>query len=201
MGGDGSHATNNFFVHVKVMSIFSGKVPRLSEKFRVENKLVYPGDISHFASPGAFNALITDLYKKKWVVYCKPPFNETKDVLEYLGRYTHRIAISNHRLVKLENDEVSFRWRDYSDNNKVKIMPLKADEFIRRLLLHVLPDKFVKIRHYSLLGNRCRRKKLDRCREASGLHQSERIGTEDRNVARSFTPIYRHRHRIMSCLR
>ena len=89
---------------------------------------------------------------------------ETKDVLEYLGRYTHRIAISNHRLVKLENDEVSFRWRDYADNNKTKIMPLKADEFIRRFLLHVLPDRFVKIRHYGLLGNRCRREKLAVCR-------------------------------------
>ena len=192
---------NDFFVHVKVMSnLFRGKFLAYLKNLRVENKLVYPGDISHLASPGAFNALITDLYKKKWVVYCKPPFNETKDVLEYLGRYTHRIAISNHRLVKLENDEVSFRWRDYSDNNKVKIMPLKADEFIRRLLLHVLPDKFVKIRHYSLLGNRCQEETRP-VQRASGLHQSERIGTEDRNVARSFTPIYRHRHRIMSCLR
>jgi len=105
------------------------------------------------------------LYKKNWVVYCKEPFKETKNVLEYLGRYTHRIAISNHRIVKLENDEISFRWRDYADNNKSKIMPLKTDEFIRRFLLHVLPDRFVKIRHYGILGNRCRREKLDKCRK------------------------------------
>jgi hypothetical protein len=157
---------NDFFVHVNVMSkLFRGKFLAYLKKLRVENKLVYPGAVSQLASPGAFNALITDLYKKKWVVYCKPPFKETKDVLEYLGRYTHRIAISNHRLVKLENDEVHFRWRDYADNNKIKIMSLKADEFIRRFLLHVLPDRFVKIRHYGFLGNRCRKNKIDRCRE------------------------------------
>jgi len=156
---------NDFFVHVKVMSkLFRGKFIAYLKKLRAENKLVYPGAVSHLASPGAFNALISDLYKKKWVVYCKPPFKDTKDVLEYLGRYTHRIAISNHRLVKLENDTVSFRWRDYADNNKTKIMPLKADEFIRRFLLHVLPDRFVKIRHYGLLGNRCRKEKLAACR-------------------------------------
>ncbi len=157
---------DDFFLPIKVMSrLFQGKFLAYLKKLRIENKLIYPGDISHLVSPGAFNALITDLYKKKWVVYCKPPFDGTKDVLEYLGRYTHRIAISNHRLVKLENDEVSFRWRDYADNNKTKIMTVEADEFIRRFLLHVLPDKFVKIRHYNLLGNRCRKKKLDRCRE------------------------------------
>ena len=93
------------------------------------------------------------------------PSDGTKGVLEYLGRYTHRIAISNHRIVKLEDDKVSFKWRDYADNNERKIMTLGADEFIRRFLLHVLPDRFVKIRHYGLLGNRCRKKKLDRCRE------------------------------------
>lgn len=156
---------NDFFVHVKVMSkLFRGKFIAYLKKLRAENKLVYPGAVSHLASPGAFNALTSDLYKKNWVVYCKQPFKHTKDVLDYLGRYTHRIAISNHRLVTLENETVFFRWRDYADNNKTKIMPLKADEFIRRFLLHVLPDRFVKIRHYGLLGNRCRKEKLAACR-------------------------------------
>ena len=156
----------DFFLPVKVMSkLFRGKVIAYLKKLRLENKLVYPGGVSHLASPGAFNALISDLYKKKWVVYCKPPFDGTKGVLEYLGRYTHRIAISNHRIVKMEDDKVSFRWRDYADNNKTKVMTVDADEFIRRFLLHVLPDRFVKIRHYGLLGNRCRGKKLGRCRE------------------------------------
>jgi hypothetical protein len=156
----------NFFVHVKVMSkLFRGKFLAYLKKLRAENKLVYPGAISHLTQLAAFNALISDLYKKKWVVYCKPPFKETKDVLEYLGRYTHRIAISNHRIVKIQDDRVSFRWRDYADNNKSKIMTVDTDEFIRRFLLHVLPDRFVKIRHYGLLGNRCRAKKIERCRE------------------------------------
>lgn len=157
---------NDFFLPVKVMSqLFRGKFIAYLKRLRAENKLVYPGAVSHLAQPAAFNALISDLYKKKWVVYCKPPFDGTKGVLEYLGRYTHRIAISNHRIVKTDDDRVSFRWRDYADNNKIKIMTVSAEEFIRRFLLHVLPDRFVKIRHYGLLGNRCRRKKLDRCRE------------------------------------
>jgi len=156
----------DFFLPVKVMSkLFRGKFLDYLKKSRAQNELVYPGAISHLVSPGAFKALTNGLYKKKWVVYCKPPFDGAKGVLEYLGRYTHRIAISNHRIVKMEDDKVSFRWRDYSDNNKSKIMTVDADEFIRRFLLHVLPDRFVKIRHYGLLGNRCRRQKLDRCRE------------------------------------
>lgn len=156
----------DFFIHVKVLSkLFRGKFIAYLKKLRAENKLIYPGDISRLASPGVFNALVSDLYKKKWVVYCKKPFEKTQNVIDYLGRYTHRIAISNHRLVKLENDVVSFLWRDYRDDNKVKIMPLKADEFIRRFLLHALPDRFVKIRHYGILGNRCRKEKLTKCRE------------------------------------
>lgn len=155
-----------FFLPVKVMSkLFRGKFLASLKELRAENKLVYPGTVSHLAQPAAWGALIVDLYKKKWVVYSKPPFDGTKGVLEYLGRYTHRIAISNRRIVKMEGDRISFRWRDYADNNKTKVMTVDASEFIRRFLLHVLPDRFVKIRHYGLLGNRCRKKKLDRCRE------------------------------------
>lgn len=156
---------NGFFLPVKVMSeLFRGKFLAHLKRLRAENKLLFPGAVSYLVQPGAFNALIADLYKKKWVVYSKPPFDGTKGVLEYLGRYTHRIAISNHRIVQMEDDTVSFRWRDYADDNKTKIMTVDAFEFIRRFLLHVLPDRFVKIRHYGLLGNRCRRKKIDRCR-------------------------------------
>lgn len=157
---------NDFFFPVKVMSkLFRGKFIAYLKKLRAENKLIYPGAVSHLAQGAAWGALSSTLYKKKWVVYCKPPFDGAKGVLEYLGRYTHRIAISNHRIVKTENDSVSFRWRDYADNNKSKIMTVSADEFIRRFLFHVLPDRFVKIRHYGLLGNRCRKKKIDRCKE------------------------------------
>jgi hypothetical protein len=147
-----------FFLPVKVMSnLFRGKFLAYLKKSRAHNELIYPGAVSHLAESTAWDALIVDLYRKKWVVYSKPPFNGTKGVLEYLGRYTHRIA-------KMADDAVSFRWRDYADNNKTKIMTVGADEFIRRFLLHVLPDRFVKIRHYGLLGNRCRKKKLGQCR-------------------------------------
>ena len=164
----------DFFLPVKVMSrLFQGKFLAYLKKLREENKLVYPGSVSSLEQPAAWDALITDLYRKKWVVYSKPPFDGTKGVLDYLGRYTHRIAISNHRIVKMEDDAVSFRWRDYADNNKLKIMTVAAHEFIRRFLLHMLPDRFVKIRHYGLLGNRCRKKKLDRCRVLLACEQTK----------------------------
>jgi hypothetical protein len=99
-----------------------------------------------------------------WVVYAKPPFAGPESVLAYLGAYTHRIAISNHRILKLEKGRVAFRYRDYADGRKQKIMCLEVDEFIRRFLLHVLPKGFVRIRHYGLLANRTRQKKIARCR-------------------------------------
>ena len=152
-----------FFIDVKVLSkLFRGKFLAYLKELHNEKKLTYPGDLK---SPGAFNALISKLYDTEWVSYSKTPFQKTQDVIDYLGRYTHRIAISNHRLIKLEDDKVTFRWRDYADNNKSKVMTLEAHEFIRRFLLHVLPDRFVKIRHYGILANRCGRGKLERARE------------------------------------
>jgi len=156
---------NDFFLPVRALSkLFRGKFLDHLKSLREKNRLVYPGAIGHLAEAPAFNSLITELYGKEWVVYAKPPFDGTKGVLEYLGRYTHRIAISNHRIVQMENARVSFRWRDYADGNRTKIMTVGAAEFIRRFLLHVLPDRFVKIRHYGLLGNRCRKEKLEICR-------------------------------------
>jgi hypothetical protein len=107
---------------------------------------------------------MAELKTHDWVVYAKPPFACAARVLSYLGRYTHRVAIANHRLVSFEHGEVRFRWRDYADGNKSKIMALTGVEFMRRFLLHTLPSGFVRIRHYGLLGNRCRRAKLARCR-------------------------------------
>jgi Putative transposase len=98
------------------------------------------------------------------VVYAKPPFGGAEHVLNYLARYTHRVAISNHRLVAFENDRVSFRWRDYAHGGKKKIMTLSADEFLRRFLLHVLPGGLVRIRHFGLFANRRRKAALERCR-------------------------------------
>ena len=102
------------------------------------------------------------------MVYCKPPFNGPENVLGYLGRYTHRIAITNHRIVGMEDGLVSFLWKDYADGNKQKVMTLDAGEFIRRFLLHVLPEGFVKIRHFGFLSNRNRTACLKTCRELLG---------------------------------
>jgi hypothetical protein len=105
------------------------------------------------------------LYRKSWVVYCKPPFGSPEQVLAYLARYTHRVAVSNSRLVRLEGEEVTFTWKDYANHDRVREMTLSGEEFLRRFLLHVLPDRFVRIRYYGLLANRNREKALELCRK------------------------------------
>ena len=116
---------------------------------------------------------MTDLYRHEWVVYCKPPFKNAETVIDYLGRYTHRVALSNDRIVKLEGDRVTIRYRDSDDNDKIKLMPLDAFEFIRRFLLHILPDQFIKIRHYGILSNRNRTTKLLTCKEILGVSTNQ----------------------------
>jgi len=105
------------------------------------------------------------LYRDEWVVYCKPPFKNASRVIEYLGRYTHRVAISNHRILALKNGMVTFSWRDYRDNNKKKIMMVTATEFIRRFMLHILPSGFRKIRHYGILAARDKSKRILLCKK------------------------------------
>jgi putative transposase len=112
-----------------------------------------------------FQALLDRLYGKIWVVYSKPPFGSPQQVLAYLARYTHRVAISNHRLVGLEGGRVSFTYKDYTQGGRTREMPLPVEEFMRRFLLHVLPEGFVRIRYYGLLANRSRERNLARCRE------------------------------------
>jgi len=116
------------------------------------------------AEPTAFAAFVATCRATNWVVYAKPPFAGPTQVLESLGRYTHRVAISNDRLVNLEAGPVRFRWNDYAHANRVKTMTLPAEEFLRRFLLHVLPASFVRIRHCGVLANRGRTAKLARCR-------------------------------------
>jgi hypothetical protein len=113
---------------------------------------------SHLPALGA-------LYRKSWVVYCKPPFGSPERVLAYLARYTHRVAISNQRLVRLEGEGVTFTWKDYARGQRLENMTLSGEEFLRRFLLHVLPDRFVRIRYYGLLANRHREQALALCRE------------------------------------
>ena len=122
----------------------------------------FPGAITKLQDQSA--VLLNDLYKTEWVIYSKPPFKDAEALIDYLGRYTHRIAIGNHRIIKMEDGKVFFIWRDYADANKKKIMKLEASEFIRRFLLHVLPEKFVKVRYYGLLANRKSETMLSRCR-------------------------------------
>jgi hypothetical protein len=107
------------------------------------------------------------------VVYAKPPFAGPAQVLDYVGRYTHRVAISNNRLVSMDDDKVCFRWKDYRDDNRRKTMTLAAGEFIRRFLIHVLPDGFHRIRYFGFLGNCHRAQKLARCRELLGMAPAE----------------------------
>jgi hypothetical protein len=162
-----------FFLPVKVMSrLFRGKFLFYLKR---TCDLCFDGNISCLKEKDAFLSFIKKLYDKEWVVYCKPPFKDPETVIEYLGRYTHRVAITNHRIINIENGRVSFFRKDYADGGKTKIMTIDCFEFIRRFLLHVLPDRFVKIRYYGLLGNRNRKEDLALCRRILGVTQSERI--------------------------
>jgi hypothetical protein len=119
--------------------------------------------------PAAFRRYLAPVWNTDWVVYAKRPFAGPAQVLDYVGRYTHRVAISNNRLVSIHNGKVRFRWKDYRDGNRQKTMTLAGGEFIRRFLIHVLPDGFHRIRYYGFLGNCHRARKLARCRELLGM--------------------------------
>jgi len=168
-GGRWVSSRKGFFIPVRVMSaLFKGKFLDLLKKCFQSNALEFPDRIRHLKPPEDFERFRRQLYRKKWVVYCKPPFDGVKGVLQYLGRYTHRIAISNNRILNIRNGDVSFLWRDYADNNRQKTMTLKAEEFIRRFLLHVLPSRYVRIRHFGLLANRKRKNAITLCRKILG---------------------------------
>jgi len=157
---------SKFFLPVRVLSrMFRGKLLAFLKKARAEGKLQFTGKLEELADPVQFDSLLRQLRKKEWVVYAKPPFGGPQHVLKYLARYTHRVAISNGRLVSLANDQVSFRWCDSKNGNRIGIMPLDAVEFIRRFLLHVLPPGFVKIRHFGFLSNRNHSRELALCRQ------------------------------------
>jgi len=123
----------------------------------------------HLHEPAAFRRYVAPLWNTGWVVYTKRPFAGPAQVLDYVGRYTHRVAISNNRLLSMDNSKVQFRWKDYRDSNRQKTMTLDGGEFIRRFLIHVLPDGFHRIRYFGFLGNCHRARKLERCRELLGM--------------------------------
>jgi hypothetical protein len=157
-------------VPVGVLSrVFRGKyLERLRAAFD-QGQLRFPGRLARLSERRAFEAWLRPLYAKDWVVYSKPPFGGPAQVLKYLARYTHRVAISNARLVSLENGQVTFRYKDYADANRSKTMTLPAEEFLRRFMQHVLPRGFVKIRHYGLLANRQRAERLAVSRRLLGV--------------------------------
>ena len=174
-GGISPHADRwiscrpGFFLPVRVLA-------RLSRRLFLQylQKAFEAGQLQLFSSleslrdPHVFRHRLAPARQAEWVVYATPPFAGLESVLAYLGRYTHRVAISNHRLIEMENGRVHFRWKDYRHPNHEKMMTLTAEEFIRRFLLHVLPSGFQRIRYYGFLGNRYRRQKLAHCRQLLG---------------------------------
>ena len=142
--------------------------PRKNSPNSSGRKLRFRGDIAGLASPAAFKALCDRARKIKWVVYAKAPFGGPEQVLKYLARYTHRVAISNSRILTIDDGKVTFHWKDYAAGNETKTMTLDAVEFIRRFLLHILPTGFVRIRQFGFLANRARREKLALCRALLG---------------------------------
>ena len=163
---DGSRwipAKPRFLFPVRALAqVFRAKYLEALDHAAAAGTLALPDSLS---APDAFPAWLASLRQQAWVVYAKPPFAGPEQVLQYLGRYTHRVALSNDRLVDLQDGVVRFRWKDYRDGNRVKLMALPAEEFIRRFLLHIVPERFVRIRHFGFLANRARPAKLERCRQ------------------------------------
>ena len=158
-----------FFLPVRVLSARFRRLflEHLQAAFDT-GQLRFFASLEHLRDPQAFLHYLAPLRKKKWVVYAKPPFGGPEQVLNYLGRYTHRVAISNNRLLDIDHGKVAFHWKDYRHHDQQKTMTLEADEFIRRFLLHVLPDGFQRIRHYGFLGHRYRQARLALARELLG---------------------------------
>lgn len=155
----------SFFLPVRVLSrLFRKKFLTYLRKAFQKGKLQFHGELEPLIQPAAFEGLCQQAGRIEWVVYAKPPFGGPEQVLKYLARYTHRVAISNRRLLSLNDGRLSFQWKDYANGNQTKTMNLEAIEFIRRFLLHVLPSRFVHIRHFGFLANRHREEKLALCR-------------------------------------
>lgn len=163
------------FLPVKVLGqVFRGKfIVGLKRAFR-RAALQFPGALQAIRTEKAFRAFLRTLFRQNWVVYAKPPFGGPEHVLHYLARYTHRVAISNHRLLDIADGKVTFRWKDYAHGNKKRKMTLPADEFLRRFLLHVLPKGFIRIRFFGFLAPRRRGTLLPLCRQLLADHPRPR---------------------------
>jgi hypothetical protein len=156
---------SGFFLPVRVLSrVFRGKYLALVQQAQAAGRFSFHGDLARLADAATFAAWLRDQYRRDWVVYAKPPFGGPEQVLKYLARYTHRVALSNRRLVQVAGDRVEFTAKDYVAGGRPRVVRLPAEEFLRRWVQHVLPRGFVKIRHYGLLANRRRTERLRGCR-------------------------------------
>lgn len=155
------HSRKKFFIPVKVMSkVFRAKFLCGLKDALKDGEIIFVGKSKFLEGKNNFQKLINQMFKKAWVVYAKKPFKGAGGVLKYLGKYTHRIAISNHRILSVKNGMVRFLYKDYQDNSKQKHLTMNASEFIRRFLLHVLPSGFFKIRHYGIIASRVKKENL-----------------------------------------
>jgi hypothetical protein len=181
-----------FFLPVGVLKeVFRGKFVDGLKTLHAEHKLGFHEILAALQNPKTFAAWLRPLFRSPWVVYSKRPFGGAQHALRYLGQYTHRVAISNHRLVALADGIVTFRWRDSAHQNKKRLMTLPVDEFLRRFLLHVLPPGFVRIRHFGFQAHRCRGSLLPLCLQL--LADSGRVFTETKspeNVGTSPRPLW-----------
>jgi hypothetical protein len=179
-----------FFLPVRVLSrVFRGKfVAMLKQEYR-QGQLAFHGRLASLADPAAFERLLDTAVAREWIVYCKPPFGGPEQVLKYLARYTHRVAIANSRLVDIDDGRVRFRWKNYARGNQWSTMSLPAEEFMRRFLMHVLPAGFVRIRHYGLLCNRRRAGDLERCRQLLGATDTPTKAIERSDVLPTAIPM------------
>jgi hypothetical protein len=179
---------DRFFLPIHVLRrVFRGKFVAALRQAFCDGQLHFHADLSCLAQPKIFAAWLRPLFRKDWVVYAKPPFGGPQYVLQYLGRYTHRVAISNHRLVSFVDGQVTFRWRDSAHHNEQKLLTLTVDKFLRRFLLHVLPKAFVRIRNFGFLANRRRATLLPLCFHLLGSPQQseEELSTaSDANIPR-----------------
>lgn len=168
----GKKQGKDFFIHVNVISdLFKKNFLYYLKKSRDKGQLQFNGEIKSYRESAEFKKLLNELYTKKWITYCKQPFGGPEQVINYLGRYTHRVAISNHRIKSLEGGKVTFSYKDYRDRNKNKEIKLEAGEFMRRFLLHILPDNFYKIRYYGILSSKNKKIKLAQCRQLLGAEE------------------------------
>jgi hypothetical protein len=167
-----------FFLSVRVLSrMFRGKFLAYLKQAYDEGKLRFSGTLNQLTDPQTFRNFLQNARRSNWVVYAKPPFGGPAQVLDYLGRYTHRVAISNNRLMQVQDGKVTFRWKNYRHGNRSETMTLEVDEFIRRFLLHILPNRFMRIRHFGFLANRNRTQNLALCRQLLNVPEPTDLST------------------------